>query len=84
MREIGDTEAVLLGNGPIMEIKYDDYRHLKQERKLQLLNAPMTLQDDEEDATKQFPRWKYGLYEAVYMMTTFPEITRYLLWPILR
>lgn len=82
--ELGDPEASLVQGSPVREIHDTEYRRLRQARELRLLNATMTLEDDEDSATRSFPRWKYGLREAVYMMTTFPEITRYLLWPMFR
>lgn len=84
LRELDDPEAALVGDSLIVEIGYEDYRRLKQARELRLLNATMTISDDFVDFKAKFPEWIDGLYEALYMMTTFPEITRYLLWPMLR
>lgn len=48
------------------------------------LRATTTIGDDETGIIFERPGWLLGLYEAVYMMTTIPEVTRYLLAPFLR
>ncbi len=84
LRELNDSEAAFIRNSPVEEISVESYRRLRQEGALRLLNATMTLEFCEKESTRAFPEWKRGLREAIYMMTTIPEVTRYLLWPIFR
>lgn len=84
LRELDDSDAILVQANPISGIEHSDYQYLRSSSKLSLLNVSMTLEDDFIKYCAALPDWVWGLYEVIYMMTTIPEVTRYLLWPIVR
>ncbi len=85
LSELGDPDAKLIRNQPVVTIAADVYKARHRAGTLPLLDATMTIGDDVIDFTiDERPAWVRGLREAVYMMTTIPEVTRYLLSPILK
>lgn len=84
LRDIGDPESGQISGEDIVEIPHDEYRIKKRAGQLKLLQAPTTIDDEYIDARLSGPKWLGGLYEAVYMMTTVPEVTRYLLSPFVK
>lgn len=84
LREQGDQEAGIIAANPITEISMDEYRIGKKTGNLCLLDAPMNIDFNHLDVMDEYPKWLDGLREALYMMTTIPEVTRYLLSPIVK
>lgn len=84
LRETNDSNAQIIESNPIVEMSVVDYRSGKKAGSLNLLNIMMNIEFDYFDAMDDQPSWIDGLYEAVYMMTTLPTVTRYLLSPILK
>lgn len=83
LREMGECgEAGIISSAPVEEMLYDEYKSKKLARSLPFLNAPMAIDFDVSDWYNRFPEWIFGLDEAVLMMTTYPAVTRYLMWPI--
>ncbi|ATG47259.1 hypothetical protein CEW89_06555 [Celeribacter ethanolicus] len=82
--ELGNDDASYIRKQPVKLISSDDYDAGYKAGALGLLDATMTIGDDAIDVASERPKWIRGLREAVYMMTTIPEVTRYLLGPILR
>ncbi|MEL6586785.1 MAG: hypothetical protein AAFY65_15470 [Pseudomonadota bacterium] len=82
LRDLGDPEAALIRDAPLEQIAQAEYKQLSAEGSLPLLDAPMGIAQDFIIATKGAPKWIRGLYEAVYMMTTIPEVSRWLVSPV--
>jgi|GEM_PF-2337320 len=83
LKERNDLEASTIAANPIVEIDKSNYRTGKKMGSLNLLNVTWTIDDIYIDYIFEHPSWMRGLREAVYMMTTVPEVTRYLLSPII-
>lgn len=84
LRDVEDTEADLIAANPIVEISMTAYRAGKKAGNFGFLQATWTIDDNYIDYMYEHPRWIRGLREAVYMMITIPEVTRYLLEPIVK
>ena len=85
LREIGySSDAEVISSVPVEEILYDEYKDFKLSNSLPLLSVAMEMDFDVSDWYDNFPEWIFGLDEAVLMMTTYPAITRYLMWPIIK
>lgn len=82
LRELDDEEAAIIAAAPIAEIPVAEYKRLDAARELPVLDAPIRISQDFIFFTSKMPKWIRGLYEAVYMLTTIPEVSRHLLAPI--
>ncbi|KIC39474.1 hypothetical protein [Leisingera sp. ANG-M7] len=83
LSELGDDEAVIIRKNPILKILKSQYKQYLKSGTLPFLEAMDTIGDDEIRVSSKKPRWRLGLHEAVYMMTTVPEVTRYIMSPFL-
>ncbi|HRK42805.1 MAG TPA: hypothetical protein PLH11_07185 [Gemmobacter sp.] len=84
LTELDYTQASAIARSRVVEISSRDFQREKELGRLRVHDVETMLGDDFIDCYAEFPRWILGLREAVYMMTTFPAITRYLLWPIVK
>lgn len=84
LTELDYTQASAIGRSRVVEISAADFQCEKELGRLRVHDVGTEFGDDFIDHCAEFPEWIWGLREAVYMMTTFPAITRYLLWPIVK
>ena len=88
LNEIGEkAEANLMMHNPIEFISELEYGRKKSELKQMVLGARDYIDDDYIDMFSGSPNYMHclrGLREAVYMMTTRPAITRYVLGAIIQ
>ncbi|RVV97030.1 hypothetical protein EKE94_15305 [Mesobaculum littorinae] len=82
LRGKGDPEAAANGRGEVKEIAHDEYRRRRKQKELGLSNVTWDIDGDFVAPLLALPRWSRGLYEATLAMTTIPEVTRFLLAPI--
>lgn len=80
LKDIGEQD---LNNSvfysPIEFLRASDFQKKKSSREFKISNAAMYISDDFIDWPEHDPDYYYALKEAVYMMTTKPQVTRYIL-----